>query len=161
MTPENGSTEVWLGTHLNTGIHVQEGSQGERASGRIKTEALEERRQVRRPCQPVVPKGAIVVRDLRLWHAGVGNRTEDIRVMLAMSKFGCLCVCDRELMGILVHFAPWYRNPMKLELADDIQDVLEGDKNLEVPVNWVSREEALGRYLNRGFGNAYDFSQGP
>jgi ectoine hydroxylase-related dioxygenase (phytanoyl-CoA dioxygenase family) len=40
----------------------------------------------RPPCQPVVPKGSLVIRDLRLWHAGVGNQTEIPRVMLAMSK---------------------------------------------------------------------------
>lgn len=86
MTPENGSTEVWLGTHSDTGIYVQEGEHGERASGRIKLDELEKRRLDRPPCQPVVPKGSLVVRDLRLWHAGVGNQTEDPRVMLAMSK---------------------------------------------------------------------------
>lgn len=85
MTPENGSTEVWLGTHADTGLHMQEGLHGERASGRIKTDELEARRAVRPPCQPVVPKGSLVVRDLRLWHAGIGNQTETARVMLAMS----------------------------------------------------------------------------
>lgn len=87
MTPENGSTEVWLGTHTDSGLHVQEGMHGERASGRIQLSALEKRRMIRPPCQPVVPKGALVLRDLRLWHAGIGNQTDDVRVMLAMSKF--------------------------------------------------------------------------
>lgn len=86
MTPKNGSTEVWLGTHTDSGLHVQEGAHGERASGRVKLEELEKRRIERPPCQPVVPKGSLIVRDLRLWHAGIGNQTEDPRVMLAMSK---------------------------------------------------------------------------
>ena len=86
MTPENGSTEVWLGTHSDTGLHSQEGLHGERASGRVKLDLLEKRRLQRPPCQPVVPKGSLVVRDIRLWHAGVGNQTEDPRIMLAMSK---------------------------------------------------------------------------
>ncbi|CAI7657531.1 unnamed protein product [Penicillium crustosum] len=144
MTPENGSTEVWLGTHTDAGLHVQEGLHGERASGRIKLDELEKRRLDRPPCQPVVPKGSLVVRDLRLWHAGVGNQTEDPRVMLAM-----------------IHFASWYRNPMKLEFADNMKPVIEGQTELEIPVNWVSRSEALSRYLNRGFGNEYDFNQYP
>ncbi|OQD91526.1 hypothetical protein PENSOL_c052G06979 [Penicillium solitum] len=144
MTPENGSTEVWLGTHTDAGLHVQEGLHGERASGRIKFDELEKRRLDRPPCQPVVPKGSLVVRDLRLWHAGVGNQTEDPRVMLAM-----------------IHFASWYRNPMKLEFADDLKPVIESQTELEVSVDWVSRSEALSRYLNRGFGNAYDFNQYP
>ncbi|KAJ5801673.1 uncharacterized protein N7518_003741 [Penicillium psychrosexuale] len=144
MTPANGSTEVWLGTHNDTGLHLQEGEHGDRASGRIKLDEVEKRRVERPPCQPVVPKGALVVRDLRLWHAGVGNQTEDPRVMLAM-----------------IHFAPWYRNPMRLEFADDLKPVIEGQTELEVPVDWVSKSDALSRYLNRGFGNAYDFNQNP
>ncbi|KAK4864576.1 hypothetical protein LT330_009571 [Penicillium expansum] len=144
MTPDNGSTEVWLGTHTDAGLHVQEGLHGERASGRIKLDELEKRRLDRPPCQPVVPKGSIVVRDLRLWHAGVGNQSKEPRVMLAM-----------------IHFAPWYRNPMKLELADDLKPLIEGQTELEVPVDWVSKPKALSRYLNRGFRNAYDFNQHP
>ncbi|KAG9004290.1 hypothetical protein FRB94_006829 [Tulasnella sp. JGI-2019a] len=58
MTPENGSTEVWLGTH-NAGLAVQEGKHGERASGRIKADFLEARRKERGPSQPVVKKGLL------------------------------------------------------------------------------------------------------
>lgn len=88
FTPENGSTEVWLGTHTPelAGLHVQDGLHGERASGRIKPDLLEERRKVRGPSQPVIEKGSLVVRDLRLWHAGMPNLTEEVRVMLAMSN---------------------------------------------------------------------------
>ncbi|KAF4185849.1 hypothetical protein CNMCM7927_006274 [Aspergillus lentulus] len=135
MTPENGSTEIWLGTHIDSGLHVQEGMQGDRASGRIKLDELEKRRAIRPPCQPVVPKGAIVVRDLRLWHAGVGNNTEQVRVMLAM-----------------IHFAPWYRNPMRLEFSESVRPIMEKQDGLEVPVDWVTDEEAMSRYLNRAFG---------
>lgn len=86
MTPENGSTEIWLGTHAQTSITDQEGAHGERASGRIRQEMLDQRRQVAPPLQPIVPKGSVVVRDLRLWHAGMPNMSDQIRVMLAMSK---------------------------------------------------------------------------
>lgn len=92
MTPENGSTEVWLGSHIGSNLHCQEGQQGERASGRIRKDPLEERRETRPPSQPVVQKGSIIVRDLRLWHGGKPNLTDETRVMLAM-----------------IHFAPWYR----------------------------------------------------
>lgn len=95
MSPQNGSTEIWLGTH-HSSIADQEGAHGERASGRIKEALLEERRKAAPPVQPVVPKGSVVVRDLRLWHAGMPNYSNDIRVMLAMSKshFPSLtCVC--------------------------------------------------------------------
>ncbi|KAH8698706.1 phytanoyl-CoA dioxygenase [Talaromyces proteolyticus] len=142
MTPENGSTEIWLGTHMDSGLHVQEGMHGDRASGRIKPRLLEKQRLVRPPCQPVVPKGSVVIRDLRLWHCGVGNQTDDVRVMLAM-----------------IHFAPWYRNPMRLELSDDLKELIEAEDSLIIPVDWVTEKQALERYLNRGFGNSYDFGQ--
>ncbi|KAK5114531.1 hypothetical protein LTR62_002466 [Meristemomyces frigidus] len=48
FTPENGSTEVWLGTHTGemSGFKVQEEAHGERASGCIQEALLEQRRQV-------------------------------------------------------------------------------------------------------------------
>ncbi len=158
MTPENGSTELWLGTQTHAGggagggVDAQEGAHGERVSGRIREALLAERRAVRPPCQPVVWKGSVVVRDLRLWHAGMPNASADeaaVRVMIAM-----------------IHFAPWYRNPMRLQLSEDIRPVLErldqdGRLGLEVPVDWARREEALETYLDRGFGNSYDFDQTP
>ncbi|KAK4498123.1 hypothetical protein PRZ48_010779 [Zasmidium cellare] len=146
FTPENGSTEVWLGTHTGdlAGLKVQEGLHGDRASGRIMEHLLENRRKARGPSQPNIEKGSIVIRDLRLWHAGMPNKTQDIRVMLAM-----------------IHFAPWYRNPMKLELSNAIRPIVEGQDMLEVPTDWVSEAEATDRYLNRGFGNSYDFNQTP
>ena len=148
MTPENGSTELWLGTH-NFGIKAQEGAHGERASGRITEAFLTERKEICGPCQPVVKKGSFVIRDLRLWHAGMPNRSHDVRVMLAM-----------------IHFASWYRNPMRLEFGEDMKPVLEnldwtGRLGLEVPVDWVTTKDALDGYLNRGFGNSYDFNQAP
>jgi ectoine hydroxylase-related dioxygenase (phytanoyl-CoA dioxygenase family) len=92
FTPENGSTEIWLGTHNNTNIQDQEGAHGERASGRIKKTLLDARRAISPPLQAIIPKGSIVVRDLRLWHAGMPNYSQDIRVMLAFSKcFPTLC----------------------------------------------------------------------
>lgn len=50
---------------------------------------------------------------------------------------------------------------MKLELADTLKPIIQGQDDFEIPVDWVSESEALSRYLNRGFGNAYDFNQSP
>lgn len=142
MTPENGSTELWLGTHT-ADVSAQEGKHGERASGRIKENLLAERRAARGPSQPNVKKGSIVLRDLRLWHAGMPNLSEEVRVMLAM-----------------IHFAPWYRNPMRLQFGEDVRGLLAGfESQLEIPVDWMRDEQALGSYLQRGFGNSYDFDQ--
>lgn len=86
MAPHNGSTEIWLGTHDGTTIADQEGEHGDRASGRIKKHLLEAQKLVRPPCQPIVRKGSIIIRDLRLWHGGKPNLSDEPRVMLAMSK---------------------------------------------------------------------------
>merc|ERR1711939_725374 len=82
-TIENGTTEVWLGTARDTGIQDRR----EPNVPMIKTELLEERRKVRPPVQPFVPKGSIVLRDLRTWHAGVANGTDTPRMMLALVHF--------------------------------------------------------------------------
>lgn len=147
--PENGSTEIWLGTHNATSQEAQEGEHGERASGRIKEAHLARRAETSPPLQPVIKKGSIIIRDLRLWHAGMPNMMDQTRVMLA-----------------LIHFAPWFRNRMKLQFSDDIKPILElaekeNKLDLEIPVDWVGREEALRTYLDRGFGNSYDFDQEP
>lgn len=60
-----------------------------------------------------------------------------------------------------VHFAPWYRNAMKLHFADDLKPILEAETDLETPARWEPKEEVEKEYLNRAFGNAYDFNQSP
>ena len=48
---------------------------------------------------------------------------------------------------------------MNLELAEEIKPVIDEETSLEVTVDWVSEKESQERYLNRGFGNSYDFRQ--
>ena len=55
---------------------------------------------------------------------------------------------------------------MRLQLSEDIQPIFEklkcdGKLGLQTPVDWISRDDALGSYLDRGFGNSYDFDQEP
>ena len=81
MSPENGSTEIWLGTHKDTSVTIASGH------GEVSPEALEARRAVSPPFQAVVPLGAIVLRDMRLWHAGMPNRSASPRPMIAMIHY--------------------------------------------------------------------------
>jgi len=159
MTPQNGSTEVWLGTHNGSGLHCQEGAHGERASGRIKLHLLETRRMVSPPIQPIIPKGSIIVRDLRLWHGGMPNNSNDVRVMLAFSR--CSFLTCSTYLTLAVHFAPWYRNQMRLEFGEEVRPVIEEEATLDVRADYVSEQQAERTYLDRGFGNSYDFSQTP
>lgn len=142
MTLENGSTEVWLGTH-KFGKEAQEGDHSERASGRIKQDFLEKQRELRPPSQPVVKKGSLIVRDLRLWHGGMPNFSKDVRVMLAM-----------------IHFASWYRNPMQINFAEELRPELEKvHLKLQVQGRYLPEREILDIYPKGAYGNAYDSNQ--
>lgn len=81
MSPENGSTEIWPGTHLDTSVVLQSGDI------EVEEERLEARRAVAPPFQPTVRQGSVVIRDIRLWHAGMPNRTSTPRPMLAMIHY--------------------------------------------------------------------------
>jgi ectoine hydroxylase-related dioxygenase (phytanoyl-CoA dioxygenase family) len=72
FTIENGATEVWPGSHLI----VDENSEH--------TAAIEERAAELPSVRTTVPAGSIILRDMRTWHRGMPNRTNDIRTMLAM-----------------------------------------------------------------------------
>jgi ectoine hydroxylase-related dioxygenase (phytanoyl-CoA dioxygenase family) len=91
MSAENGSTEMWPGTHKDTSVVMQDGDI------KVSPEALEKQKAIEPPVQPVVKAGSIVLRDLRMWHAGMPNRTTQPRPMLAM-----------------IHFVSWWpTNPIK------------------------------------------------
>ncbi len=69
---ENGSVELWPGSHLDV-------------SGRQIDEAHEEaRRKIAPPIRGTAKKGSALIRDLRLWHRGVPNPSDETRHMIAM-----------------------------------------------------------------------------
>lgn len=101
--PANGATEFWLGSHVDTTEQDQqvlswadtpaplrayrsgpEGAGGTTRVPWIAEDALEARRRVRPPVQPRVERGDIMVRDLRLWHAGMPNASDKHRIMLGL-----------------------------------------------------------------------------
>lgn len=88
MSPENGSTEIWPGTHLDTTVTMAGGDIV------VPESVREARRAVAPPFQPTVPLGSVLIRDIRLWHAGMPNRTDTPRPMLAM-----------------IHFSGWWSEP--------------------------------------------------
>ena len=77
VSPENGATELWLGTHLDTSI-------GNVGAAEVSEKALEARRAVVPPLQPTLPRGAMILRDMRMWHAGMPNTTDEPRPMIAL-----------------------------------------------------------------------------
>ncbi|KAJ9134629.1 Kanamycin B dioxygenase [Pleurostoma richardsiae] len=115
-SPENGATEVWLGSHVDTDRNVLDHSVKHK---QIKDDLQEERRKISPPIQPSLPKGSLIIRDFRLWHAGMPNKTDDPRVML-----------------VTVQFPHWYRSDLKMKLPEKVKDKIDwGDV---VPcVDWM------------------------
>ncbi|MCG9896152.1 MAG: phytanoyl-CoA dioxygenase family protein [Fimbriimonadaceae bacterium] len=74
----NGSTELWPGTHLLPGHSMQAGNI------ELDEATIEARRATDPPVQLDVAAGSLVIRDVRLWHAGMPNRTDAMRPMIAM-----------------------------------------------------------------------------
>lgn len=96
---ENGATEFWLGSHAHTSnkdqIIAMEPEQvtahylrGEPLPA-ITQEAQEARRAVRPPIQQTCSAGDIMIRDIRLWHAGMPNETDTHRIMLGLGYQVC------------------------------------------------------------------------
>ena len=73
VSEENGSVELWPGTHLITDVGSVVDAETEAA-----------RRAVAPPVRGNVRKGSVLMRDMRLWHRGVPNRSDRPRHMIAM-----------------------------------------------------------------------------
>ncbi len=102
-TPENGSTEIWPGTHVFTeDDHLPNGR------GFIQKKALTNRARTSPPIQPNIPAGSIMIRDLRLWHAGMPNTSPTPRIIVA-----------------LLYFPPWFRPLMRLTLPMSVRPKAE------------------------------------
>ena len=84
VSSANGSTELWPGTHLDARDDIFE-------EGRLSTKAIEARRAERPPIQPILKRGDVLIRDMRMWHAGTVNHTDEPRPMIAM-----------------IHWVPWW-----------------------------------------------------
>lgn len=78
MSPENGATEIWPGTHRDTTYAIHEGSVP------VSEALLDKYRSAGVPLQPAVARGGVIIRDMRMWHAGMPNHTEVPRPMIAM-----------------------------------------------------------------------------
>ena len=71
VTEENGATELWPGSHLNTKAFDKDN--------------IAAQRQVAPPIRAETEKGSIVIRDMRLWHRGMTNHSNEFRHMINMN----------------------------------------------------------------------------
>lgn len=69
---ENGATEVWPGSHLIVDEIPND------------NQALEERAKTLPSVRTTASAGSVILRDMRTWHRGMPNKTDEIRTMLAM-----------------------------------------------------------------------------
>ena len=121
-TPENGSTEIWPGTHLDTTRAIGDGDI------KLLPEVEERHRAACEPLQPRVPVGSVLIRDMRLWHRGMPNRTDQPRPMIAM-----------------IHWARWWHTGKPLLFPKGTEELF-ADSALETvaefvegPIDYISR----------------------
>ena len=72
FTEENGSTEVWPGTHLWVDRSPADGQRLDVRAASIPSERTN------------VKAGALILRDLRMFHRGMPNRSSEVRAMLSI-----------------------------------------------------------------------------
>jgi len=150
FNPSNGSTEFWLGSHAHTKstdqiIATAEDAFGKQRAGDphcfVKPEVVEARRAIRPPIQAECKKGDIMIRDLRLWHAGMPNESDQDRIMIAIG-----------------YQAPWYpnhrqRNNLPLSHCNFFTEA--NGQPVEMRANFLSDQDAeLARHEDK-------FSFGP
>ncbi|RIK33188.1 MAG: hypothetical protein DCC55_35435, partial [Chloroflexi bacterium] len=85
-TEENGATELWPGTHMIP-MNKQH----------VSPDMEAQRREIAPPVRALARKGSLLIRDVRLWHRGVPNHSNEIRHMIAM-----------------IHCISWHQRPAKL-----------------------------------------------
>lgn len=121
-SPENGATEVWPGSHhvSTPECHVTPPGTPEKILD-IQPQLVEERRRHSPPVQPCTKRGSIVIRDLRLWHAGMPNLTPIPRIMLAF-----------------VAQPAWFQGRSKVLLPLSVRDLVESwSEEVQFAAEWV------------------------
>ncbi|KIW31662.1 uncharacterized protein PV07_03274 [Cladophialophora immunda] len=127
VTPENGGTEVWVGSH-HVSVHEAHNraakDEGDEDLLTIQPGPLEQRRAHSPPVQVRTRKGSLIIRDLRLWHAGRPNLTAAPRIMLAF-----------------VASPAWWRGRSRIKLPRDVRDLVEGwADEMAYAADWVDGE---------------------
>ena len=83
MNRSNGAIELWPGSHRIHCVNDAGTGAGE-SEGAGVAELAASRRNVVPPVQPETRVGDVLIRDVRLWHRGVPNRSDRPRHMIAL-----------------------------------------------------------------------------
>lgn len=130
MDASNGSTEMWPGSHKDTTCALQD------SDIKIEDLKLEAWRKKSPPVQPSVKLGSAVVRDIRMWHAGMPNPSDHHRPMIAM-----------------IHWVSWWPKDAGVPFPASAREFFEH------PVLWTNadfREEAIDHTRH---GHAYEYEE--
>ncbi|CAG9938664.1 unnamed protein product [Clonostachys rosea f. rosea IK726] len=139
FSAENGSTEFWLGSHAHTTYKDQVLAKtpddiapyptayiGSRVPP-VLEEKKAERMKIRPPIQPMVNRGDIMIRDIRLWHAGMPNNSDAHRIMLGL--------------GYQSSVHPNYTLTTHLPFSQREFFMKYGGENVELRAQWYSDED--------------------
>jgi hypothetical protein len=128
-TAANGAVELWPGSHADVTLVMGQ-------EQRVPAAALADRRALAPPLQVETRKGAILVRDTRVWHRGTANTSADTRFMLAM-----------------VHNVAWLKRDTRCTLDRRCASLFDGCPIVnEIPLV----DEPGDDYLSRNRPFAYD-----
>ncbi|MEM7534895.1 MAG: phytanoyl-CoA dioxygenase family protein [Chloroflexota bacterium] len=105
----NGAIELWPGTNM-----VPEA---------LTDELREQRREVEPPIRGTTKKGDVLIRDMRVWHRGVPNESDELRHMIA-----------------LVHNIHWRQRNQTLRFNKGCEDAFNTD---EIDHNVVFTDEPI------------------
>ncbi|KAK3671235.1 hypothetical protein LTR78_008870 [Recurvomyces mirabilis] len=134
----NGSTELWLGSArystfrdhkacrvagpeddvskpTKISLQTEDDNYAMEANFGVRLDVLEARRKIAPPVQPKVKKGGVMLRDLRLWHAGIANPSPKTRIMLNF-----------------IYTPWWYKCPTKVNLPEKARPLAE---------SWANRKD--------------------
>jgi len=122
VSPENGSIELWPGSHQEMVITPDS------TSIKVPAADLARREKVSAPIRGNTEKGDVLIRDDRLWHRGMPNRSNLPRPMIAM-----------------IHRTGWYNSGGKLKFEPGCESAFEHpllDANVEFvvePIDYIFR----------------------
>ncbi|KAK8864112.1 hypothetical protein IAR55_001358 [Kwoniella newhampshirensis] len=124
FSADNGATEVWPGSHLfaDADEHVWDPEM----QMWIKDELVKGRAQTRPPLQVECKAGGVYLRDMRLWHAGMPNKSDEDRIMLACG-----------------YTARWYNCVGRVTLPKGVEHLYESTPEVEVMADFVPLEDFL------------------
>jgi ectoine hydroxylase-related dioxygenase (phytanoyl-CoA dioxygenase family) len=126
VSPHNGSTEIWPGTHTDPTIYWQSGDL------KVPADRLEARRAIAPPFQPTAKAGSVVIRDIRLWHAGMPNHSDTPRPMIAM-----------------IHYVGWWNDASPLEFPAGTEEFFQHPilatpaRFVDGPIDYLHRHQSF------------------